>query len=311
MTDQPLMAGMDVPSPAMRSVPCNLCGSTDVRTIRESSGEGRIVRCRRCGLAYVSPRLAYDPRTQYEVDAYHERVRGQGESGYASYAGDRAVLLPYFGRWAQEMAHLRPGGRVLEVGAAAGYFLEQARAHGLRPEAIEPSKSCQRVIRDDLGIPLVAASLEDAAIEPATYDVIALFQTIEHLDDPRRGLQKMARWLKPGGLMVITTPNRAGWPARVLGKRWFEFKPREHLYYFEPRTITRMLEAGGFERISVRRDSNRYPLRFLFDRARQYYPALAPLVRVLERVTPGRVLDRDVPANLGSMRVIAYRAGLS
>ncbi len=312
MTDQPLTAGMAVPPPAMRTVPCNLCGSTDARTIRESTGEGRIVQCRRCGLAYVSPRLAHDPRVQYEVDEYHEKSHlATGRPGYTSYASDRPVLYPYFGRRAEEIARIKPAGRILEVGAARGYFLEQARRHGLRPEGIEPSKACQRIIRDDLGLPVVAGSLEEAAVEPATYDAVALFQTIEHFDDPRGGLQKMAKWLKPGGLIMITTPNRGAWFARLAGKRWFEYKPREHLYYFDARTIARMLEAVGFERITVQRDPNRYPVGFLYERLQRYYPRLAPVIRGLERITPERLKAWGIPVHYGSMKVTAYRAGLA
>jgi SAM-dependent methyltransferase len=196
------------------------------------------------------------------------------------------------------------------VGAASGYFLEQARAHGLRPEAIEPSKACQRIIRDDLHLPVVASSLEEAAIEPGTYDVVALFQTIEHFDDPRGGLQKMARSLKPGGLMVLTTPNRGAWFARLAGSRWFEYKPREHLYYFDAKTIAKVLEAVGFERITVLRDPNRYPVGFFFQRLQRYYPFLRPLIARIERATPDRVKDFGIPVHYGSMKVMAYRAGM-
>ncbi|MCK9487657.1 MAG: class I SAM-dependent methyltransferase [Dehalococcoidia bacterium] len=312
MTDQPSTAGMAVPPPAMRSVPCNLCGSAEVRTIRESTGSGRVVQCRRCGLAYVSPRLAGDPRTQYEVDEYHEKARlATGRPGYTSYAGDRPILYPYFGERAAEIAQVKPGARILEVGAASGYFLEQARAHGMRPDGIEPSKACQRIIRDELGIPVVAGSLEEAAIEPSTYDAVALFQTIEHFADPRGGLQKMARWLKPGGLIMITTPDRGAWFSRLTGKRWFEYKPHEHLYYFDERTITRMLEAVGFERITVRRDVNRYSVAFLYERLQRYYPALAPVIRGLRRITPQRLRALGIPVHYGSMKVTAHRAGLS
>lgn len=300
----------------MRSVPCNLCGANDVRTIRESTGDGRVVQCRRCGLAYVSPRLAHDPRYQYESGEYHEKSREQsrsaaGRAGYASYSSDYPVLAPYFARLAQEIARIKPGARLLEVGAASGYFLDQAREAGMRPEGIEPSKACQRIIRDELRLPVVASSLEEAAVDPGTYDVIVLFQTLEHLDDPRGGLLRMVRWLRPGGLIVITTPNRAGWFARLTGKRWFEYKPREHLYYFDARTISKMLESVGFDRIVVQRDRNRYPVSFLFERLRRYYPALRPLVGLVEWLTPGRVRRMSIPVHYGSMKVMAYRAGLT
>lgn len=117
----------------MRSVPCNLCGANDVRTIRGSTGDGRIVQCRRCGLAYVSPRLQHDPRRQYESDEYHEKSQlATGRPGYTSYSSDYPVLYPYFGRIAEEIARIKPGARILEVGAASGYFLDQARHAGMR-----------------------------------------------------------------------------------------------------------------------------------------------------------------------------------
>ena len=311
MVDELPTAGPDVAQPRMRSVSCNLCDADDTRTIRESTGEGRIVRCRRCGLAYVSPRLAIDPRQQYESDEYHEKSElATGRPGYTSYSSDRPVLFPYFGRRAAEIASLKPGGRLLEIGAASGYFLEQARNHGLRPEGIEPSRACQRAIRDELHLPVVAGSIEEAAIDPRTYDVVALFQTIEHFDDPRGAVLKVARWLKPGGLIVMTTPNRDGWFARLAGRRWFEYKPREHLYYFDSTTIARMLESVGFDRIVVMRDPNHYPVGFIFERLRRYYPLLRPLVGLVERLTPERVKRASIPVHYGSMKVMAFRSGL-
>jgi SAM-dependent methyltransferase len=316
MNEQPSTADVSAADvtpapPAMRSVPCNLCGNDDVRTIRASTGEGRIVQCRRCGLVYVSPRLAQNPLTQYEGDEYHEKgVLATGRPGYTSYASDRPVLYPYFGRRAEEIARIKPGARLLEVGAASGYFMDQARRQGLRPEGIEPSKACQRIIGDELHLPVVAGSLEEAAIEPSTYDVVAMFQTIEHFDDPRGALLKVARWLKPGGLLVITTPNRHGWFARLAGRRWFEYKPREHLYYFDDTTIARMLEAVGFDRIHVSRDPNRYPVGFFLERFSRYYPFLRPVMALLDRVLPERVKALGVPVHYGSMKVMAYRAGL-
>lgn len=304
----------DRPSPAfeMRSVPCNLCGSDDTRTIKESTGEGRIVRCRRCSLTYVSPRIAWDPVQQYESDEYHEKGElATGRPGYTSYSSDRPVLSPYFGRIAAEIAKQKPGGRVLEIGAASGFFMEQARNHGLHPWGIEPSHACQRIIRDELGLPVLAGSLEEAAIEPGTFDVVALFQTIEHFDDPLAGLQKMARALKPGGLIVITTPNQAGWFAKVARRRWYEYKPKEHLYYFTPRTLARMLEAAGFEHIEARIDPNRYPIAFLIERVSRYYPVLRPVMRLLDRAIPKSMQARlYVPVHYGSMKVTARRAGM-
>lgn len=311
MTDELSTGGAGIAPAPMRSVPCNLCGANDVRTIRESAGEGRIVQCRRCGLAYVSPRLGHDPRYQYESDEYHEKSQiATGRPGYTSYSSDYPVLYPYFGRVAEEIARIKPGARILEVGAASGYFLDQARKAGLRPEGIEPSKACQRIIRDELRLPVVAGSLEEAAVDPGTYDVIALFQTIEHLDDPRGGLLRMVNWLKPGGLIVITTPNRAGWFARLAGKRWFEYKPREHLYYFDTKTIAKMLESVGFDRIVVQRDPNWYPVSFFLDRLRRYYPMLRPVIGLLDRVLPARLKAMSIPVHYGSMKVMARRAGM-
>ena len=88
---------------------------------------------------------------QYESDEYHEKSQlATGRPGYTSYSSDYPVLYPYFGRVANEIAKIKPGARILEIGAASGYFLDQARRAGMRPEGIEPSKACQRIIRDEL-----------------------------------------------------------------------------------------------------------------------------------------------------------------
>ncbi|MEX1022499.1 MAG: hypothetical protein WD058_05060, partial [Dehalococcoidia bacterium] len=76
-------------------------------------------------------------------------------------------------------------------------------------------------------------------------------------------------------------------------------------------TISRMLEAAGFERITVRRDPNRYPVGFLLERLHRYYPPLRPLVAAIDRIAPERLRAFAIPVHYGSMKVMATRAGMA
>ena len=90
--------------------------------------------------------------------------------------------------------------------------------------------------------------------EPARFDAAAMFDTIEHLFDPRAVLQSVARALRPGGLLLVSTPNFNALSRHLLGPAWAVLGPLEHMYYFEEQTLARLLEVGGFAGVTFARN---------------------------------------------------------
>lgn len=175
---------------------------------------------------------------------------------------------------------------------------------------MEPGDAAAQVARD-AGLSVITGTLDDASIELGAWDAAVLLQTIEHLPHPEPGLARLLVLLKPGGVLVLTTPNQHSWLARLSGKHWFEYKTPEHLFLFTPRTIAALLSRVGFEQVEVTRDVHRYPARWVLRRLARYVTVTRPLVALAERVLPGALLDQTLPVYYGSMRITARRPTLT
>jgi SAM-dependent methyltransferase len=102
-----------------------------------------------------------------------------------------------------------------------------------------------RHAREALGLDAIQADFLDMPDETAAYDLICLWDTIEHLSHPVRVIQKAARWLKPGGALAMTTGNIDSAVSRLRKERWRQIHPPTHLYYFSPETLGRAVEDAG------------------------------------------------------------------
>lgn len=148
---------------------------------------------------------------------------------------------------------LRGGkGTLLDVGAGPGLFVSEARRRGWRADGVEPADASRAFARDSLGIEVQAGGIEQLGDLPAaSYDVVTLFDVIEHLPEPVAALREVGRILVPGGLVVVVTPKFDSLLARLLGTRWYSIFPA-HLHYFTNLSLGQALEETGF-RIVVRR----------------------------------------------------------
>lgn len=134
--------------------------------------------------------------------------------------------------------------RLLDVGCSSGAFLLTARRLGYQVEGVEPSADAAQTARA-AGLTVFTGYLQQAQFPDATFDAITLIEIVEHLRDPLTLLQECARILKPGGVLLITTPNAHSWTARAMGARWAGFSLNDmggHISFFNPQSM-RVLAA--------------------------------------------------------------------
>jgi 2-polyprenyl-3-methyl-5-hydroxy-6-metoxy-1,4-benzoquinol methylase len=193
-----------------------------------------IVECPNCRLVFFDGAL---PGGLYAEEYF-------GGSEYLDYAADKAFLQRNFRRQLPTLRQLAPGGRLLEVGCAYGFFLEVVRPFW-EGKGVDVSAGAIRHARQTLGLNAVEAEFLELPEEPETYDLICLWDTVEHLPHPVRVIEKAARWLKPGGALVLTTGNIDSSVARFRKERWRQIHPPTHLYYFSPATLGRAVEGAG------------------------------------------------------------------
>lgn len=239
----PIQAPSHKPSTADLEHPaCPVCGGVERRENVYEFPPFAVARCR-CGLWYLSPRLA-EPlmHASYADEAYFEG----GAAGYSSYQAQEPTLRPTFRGFLREL-HRRgmTGGRLLEVGCAYGFFLDEARAYfehrtgtDYSPAALDKARGrADRLILGGTG-ELPAGEL---------FDCIAVLHVIEHIYDPVAFLRSLRRHLRPGGWVVLATPDMGGFWRPLMRRRWPFFKIPEHVTFFDRRSLRDLLHAGGLE----------------------------------------------------------------
>lgn len=231
----------DLPRPPTEEVPCPLCGGSVVARLGPREGPYRAVRCR-CGMWYLSPRLSEEAMAStYRDDRYFE---GEG-LGYSSYRAQEATLRLTFQRLLAQLERRgMTGGRLLEVGCAYGFFLDEARGRFAGRDGTEFSEAAAERARQ------VADRVHlgglDRLGEDDRYRLAACIHVIEHVYDPVAFVARLREHLEPGGWLVLATPDMGGFWRPLLGRRWPFYKMPEHVTYFDAATLRRLLEAGGY-----------------------------------------------------------------
>jgi len=255
-------------------------------------------------LTYVTPRLHGDALLQavYDEDYWHsERPR---ERGYADYVADAALHERTFTqRWRGVERHAPQAGRALDLGCADGVFLSILRKQGWQVEGVEPSCMAE-LARKRLGAESVMqVPIESLELPEDHYDLISMWDVIEHLPDPMTSLRNARRWLRADGVLMIETQDVRSLAARVLGRRWHHYKHAEHLHHFHAGTLQRALNESGFEIIEKRRRHAGKHVRcsFVAERAARVSTTLS---HALKRLLPA---ERALYVNLFDELIVIAR----
>lgn len=211
---------------------CNLCREPGGRPFTRRQGM-QVVRCLRCGLVYVNPRL--------DAEAVHQHYNSGQSSRIQYYLDAQAADRRSFDQILDLAEQLRPRrGSLLDVGPNVGTCLVLARERGWEAHGVEINAEAARYCREQRGLDVRSGTLEADTYGEESFDVVLMADVIEHLRDPLAILGLVKRILKPRGVVLITTPDIERWPSRLL-----QVKPQEHLYYFTPATMTSSLEKAG------------------------------------------------------------------
>ena len=235
-----VLVASKVGSMETESVCCNLCGSDTRRVLSDFLMWARLslVKCRGCGLLYVSPRLTGRSLAVHFNEAYLQpsEVAAWEQSRYPIY---RQVL---------DLIAQHGKKRVFEVGCSHGTFLSMCQASGLEVGGCDISIDACRNASNRTGVEILRGDMLQIhdALEPQ--ECIVSIDTIYYCSDPRRQLTAIHDTLAPGGLLVL----------RVRNGRYVEWKTRlhlgfpvEHIYFFTPRTLGGLLRQAGFKQWTI------------------------------------------------------------
>ncbi len=211
---------------------CLPCGSKSIEAewlYKGGDGNMSVVWCRNCGLGSLNPFPTMEEYAQRysRQPVYGISYRNESHGGFPVRIKRLSRLMPQ-------------RGRLLDVGSGLGYFLKIAEDDGWKVEGIEPSSDAVKYCFENFGIRAYEGFLENFEGPPGVYDVITLWDVLEHVSDHIRFLERSIDLLSPGGILVLAIPNASGWPARMFKGRWRYVMPT-HLHYFKMPYITQIL----------------------------------------------------------------------
>lgn len=266
-------------TPTTEFPPCNLCGAQSARYLYP---ELNIIKCSECGLVRADETPPRERLERLYSESYF-RSSDSGALGYDNYMADRAKISKTFDRRMAEIEKwVGTSGRLLDVGCATGFSLDVAGQRGWNATGIELSGFACDVGQRELGVNIQCGSLDETDFESETFDVITMWDYIEHSADPAEDLAIANRLVKTGGLLVLTTPDISSLPARISRARWMGIKQEEHLFYFSRDTIQKLLRKSHFEPVRLEHVGKYIDARFFTKRVGLYSQALQ---RLFERVT--------------------------
>ena len=300
------------------SIPCPLCGSERRSVVysgtfpkeitqeflsevyRSSSDRGlfeQVVQCDQCTLVYLNPRL----KSELIIGGY---AGGEDRAFIEQDAMRIRTFTTALRRLKREYRlSFSRSMKVLDIGCAGGAFLRAAEKLGLSATGIEPSKWLSQYAREEHGLDVHSGTLSNNQFPDSSFDIVTLWDVIEHLSNPESELHQIYRILKPAGLLIVNYPDFGSLPAKLLGRKW-PFLLSVHLIYYTRQTMRQQLKKAGFEILDSGLHWQTLELRYVLKRAAAYFPTIRYLGRLIESIGVGSL---PLTYWIGQTRVIARR----
>ncbi|OGG29530.1 hypothetical protein A2971_02495 [Candidatus Gottesmanbacteria bacterium RIFCSPLOWO2_01_FULL_46_21] len=219
-----------------------------------------IIRCNNCKLTYTPDSTPYDGR-----------IREDSEKFVNEYLKESALYEEYFCTITETIRKYKKPQSLLDIGCGVGIFLQKVKEAGWNGVGVDISKTAVGYATSH-GLNVQLGKIEDLEFKPKSFDVITLFQTIEHLEGPLNTLSKLYSLLRKGGLLILTTPSEESLMARVLGKLWFGYRNTEHLYFYNKQSLATMQKKVGFKEITIQSEHGRkLSVPWVLTRIFEYY----------------------------------------
>lgn len=227
---------------------CLVCKSQRLSYLFSVSGY-RAVRCSDCGLVFLNPQPSDEELARIYNTGYF--LGSDSEQGRKVASGIKQATAKLYFSEIQRYCRQK-GGHLLEVGCGDGDFLVLAEEAGWRVTGVEYSPTaCENVRRRLKQGEVRCGELQQMSLEAEQFDLCVISDVIEHVRSPLDFLREIHRVLKPGAALFIATPAMDSWSARFMRQNWMDFKPAEHLTYFDRRTIQTALFRSGFRDVIV------------------------------------------------------------
>ena len=240
----------------METTSCAWCGKRQSVALFERPdtltglpGLFKLVHCTTCGVIRQDPRPSTPDLQAYYPEHYSTYEPMIDEERFPWTRWQRR-----YGMWKRLrlIDRYQSPGRLLDVGAGTGIFLAEAARGGWQVTGLEPTPAAAQHAATRLGSAVITARFDQVEFPDGSFDVVTMWNVLEHVERPLDDLKRAGRLLRPGGLLVLSVPNLEAWEARLFGRAWIGWDMPRHLYLFPLRVLREMLKASGFELLTKR-----------------------------------------------------------
>lgn len=253
----------------------------------------RLVKCNTCGLVRSDPIAPPDVLTQlYRQSTF-------------TYKSEVEHIKQTYGRYLSLVTKFDVRkNALLEVGCGNGFFLEEALAQGyMDVRGIEPSKAAVLEAPDNIRSLIICDIMRPGIFKSEQFDVICLFQVLDHIIDPASFLDECFKILKPGGAILCLNHNVESWSAKLM-KQLSPIIDIEHTYLYGPKTLSRLFEDQGFLTKQMASVYNIYNISYLT----HLLPLPSPIkIALLNFLKDNPLGEFPISAPLGNIYIIAQK----
>jgi 2-polyprenyl-3-methyl-5-hydroxy-6-metoxy-1,4-benzoquinol methylase len=243
---------------------CPLCGhaesSTFLQGVAPSGHEFTLMKCKACELVYLNPR----PSTEHLMDYYpseygchapprvglRQRLKLLALRANHRQPGTKGAFKSWAGRRLKPLMALEveyvPGGRILDLGCGSGLNVWLYQQAGWDAIGVEPADAAAAIARS-MGLRAYTGTLEEVRFPPSYFDVVTMYQVLEHIANPRAVLEECHRILKPGGRLLVSVPNIECYDFHLFGNGWVLLDVPRHLCHYSTQTLGRLARDCGFQ----------------------------------------------------------------
>lgn len=284
-----------------KQIECNLCNSNNYEVIyrgktkdpkKLSGGKKaylisewniqqpeKLFRCNNCGLVFA----LQDRNLKHYVDAYSKMVDKEYRE---EEPGRRRASVEILKR----IKKYKNNGKLLDIGCATGFLLDEARRRNWEVHGVEISKWAANHAREKLDLNVVRKPFKKSNFPDKFFDVIVMMDVLEHLTNPKYTLLEIRRILKNDGILYISTPNINSLLSRILKAKWWGIN-KFHLFYFSKNTLEKMLDACGFKVKKYKPHIRVFSVRYWAKRLKAYSAILYRILDFISRIDHfGRLL---------------------
>ncbi len=287
---------------------CYLCNSTDIVYKYDLNEKHKIYKCRKCSVEFLYPQLIDDELKELYSEEYYKSwgvdEDSKEETQTITIKKETAkIALKHISKYHNK-------GKILDIGCAMGYFLEEAKEKGFEPYGVEFSPFSSSIAVQKFGESnIFNGILEDNLFEKNSFSVITMFDLLEHVKDPVLVLKKAKELLKEDGIIVIATPDTATLSNKLMKKKWTHYK-LEHLYYFNPGSIDHLTKETSLKTIKyigLKKALNLSYFHYQFNVYR--HSLITPIINILYKICPSKLADKFINLKLGESLVVLKKGG--